>query len=113
MFCYNLNDILDFVRDGDNLLRWDYKNCDIDVHNKDNEIVYEIEVPGFTKKDLDLSFENSILFIKGKRKVGDKEKEISKQFKVNCNSKNIKAKVENGILYVTFVKDNNTKILIE
>lgn len=71
---------------------------------KDNEdsIVLEVPVPGFDKKDLNLSIEEDQLIIKAKNEENDFERVYILGEKIN--RENVKAEVVNGMLKVTFGK---------
>merc|ERR1712138_308282 len=69
----------------DDLLRsfFDINHCDLEIKNTSsdiyedkNNVCYEINVPGFTKKDLEIKIENNSLIVEGKtKKVKEKDKD--------------------------------------
>jgi len=83
--------------------------------NEDGKIVYELDVPGFTKEDIKVEAVNSSLKIDGevKRKSGKlvKVKERLSIAGLTCEN----ASLENGVLTIIFDKkeNNGTKIEIE
>jgi HSP20 family protein len=52
----------------------------VDLEEKDNEVVLNVELPGMTKEDIDLSVENNVLTLKGEKKVDRKEGEKESGF---------------------------------
>jgi HSP20 family molecular chaperone IbpA len=83
--------------------------------NEDGKIVYELDVPGFTKEDIKVKAVNSSLKIDGeiKRKSGKivKIKERLSIAGLTCEN----ASLENGVLTIIFNKteNNGQKIEIE
>lgn len=86
-----------------------------DIIEKDDEYLLEVELPGFSKEDLHLEYENKYLTIKAERKVSSKntEKVIRRERSVSSarsyyvgeiNEQGIKAKFENGLLSVSLPK---------
>lgn len=84
-----------------------------DIIEKENEYYVEAELPGFTKNDIQIEFEDNRLTIRAKRDALAEEKdelnqfirrerrygEFVRQFYVdNVNEDGISAKLENGIL---------------
>lgn len=70
--------------------------------NKDK---FEVEVPGFKKGDLTLSFKNGYFRVKGKRKTADgSEASINKSLYLGNNIKTIDTVVEDGLLTATINK---------
>ena len=90
--------------------------------NKDN-LVLEAELPGMTKDDFDLSFENNILTLKGERKFEKKTDEgsyhrversygnFTRSFTLpqTVTAEGAKADFENGVLHVTLPKREEVK----
>lgn len=99
----NMSMKTDIIRDGDNL-------------------ILEIEMPGFNKEDIKITLENGILDVRGTKKQGDGKyvhREIKggksvRRFKVSSefDSDNISAKYENGVLYVYLTKKEEKKTFI-
>ena len=95
------------------------------VNVKENEKNYEIEVaaPGMKKEDFNIAVDNGILTISAESKEEKEQKEdnytrrefsyssFSRSFSLpqNVDEDNIKAKYENGVLYLTISKIEETK----
>lgn len=71
------------------------------------------DVPGFSKDDISITLEENIMNIYGKKEILGEEYEISKKFSIPSyylSSDNpIKAKVENGLLFIELVKSEKNK----
>ena len=75
---HSLDDFIDrffygwpsFEKDTD--LTWSPR---VDVHETDKEIIIEVELPGLTKKDINVEVKNNTLTITGERKSEEKFKE--------------------------------------
>jgi HSP20 family protein len=102
---------------GHNAFTFPYRKRNlVNVKEKENLFELEVAVPGFAKNELNVTMENNVLIIKGEKKAkkaGTDEKYIIEQFdrdsfeKRYCLTREIareqiKARYENGILYVTF-----------
>ena len=103
----------DFINDAfDNLLtRSNFKHLP-EYTVDDDELKMSFDVPGFSKKDLDISVENSVIYIKGKTDT----REISKQYKVGLDWDLSKtdATVYNGVLNISIPKlEERKKKVIE
>lgn len=72
------------------------------LKDSNDSIVLEVPVPGFDKKDLNLSIEEDQLIIKAKNEENDFERTYILGDKINRD--NVKAEVTNGMLKVTFAK---------
>jgi HSP20 family protein len=84
----------------------------------DGSTIYEVEVPGFNKDNLEISIDNGILSIFGKRETSSKNgssyKEINEAISINADPSDIDAEVKDGILYLTVKSNKNEmKTLIE
>jgi HSP20 family protein len=95
------------------------------VNVKENEKNYEIEVaaPGMKKEDFNIAVDNGILTISAESKDEKEQKEdnytrrefsyssFSRSFSLpqNVDEDNIKAKYENGVLYLTVSKIEEAK----
>ena len=86
-----------------------------DVSEIDNAYLLEIELAGFSKNEIQLSFEKGYLTVSAKKETTDEKKEtylrkeralsLSRIYYVgDINKEGIKAKYENGILFVTLPK---------
>ena len=77
---------------------------------KDN--VLTINVPGFSKDDLEITLEDNILKIQGSKKIDDEDLMIEKEFRISSELLNtisvdsITADVKDGRLKVTLPKKN-------
>ena len=81
---------------------------------KDDQYILEVDVPGFERDDINVSYEDRRLLIKGKSK--DESRIIEKSFtlplNVNISDDIPEAELENGILKLVFnidVEKNETK----
>ena len=86
-----------------------------DVHETDAEYVYNIEVPGFNKEDITVSYEDEYVTVSAKREEVEEGKTYLRRER-NCSCERnfyvgdidktqIKAKYENGVLTLTIPKD--------
>ena len=86
-----------------------------DITEKKDSFVVEVELPGYDKKNISVEYLDKYLTIKAERKVSvsDDEKIIRKERSLNCarsyyvgdiDENELKAKYENGVLYVTIPK---------
>jgi HSP20 family protein len=95
----------------------------VDIFENSDNLVLEAELPGMTKNDFELSFENNVLTLKGERKFEKKDEgdnyhrveraygEFTRSFTLppTVTAENAKAEFENGILRVTLQKREETK----
>lgn len=88
-----------------------------DIHEKEGYYTLDIELPGYTKEDVSMEIADGTLTIKAQHELTNEEKDAkgnlvrsersfgscSRSFFVGDNIKanDIKAKFENGMLYVT------------
>jgi HSP20 family molecular chaperone IbpA len=81
--------------------------------SKDGHVI-TLQVPGMTKKDIEITCENNSIKVRGSKKINDQMTTvIRKDFAANINidPQSCTAKVENGILTINLVKNksiNNT-----
>jgi HSP20 family protein len=95
----------------------------VDVYETQNDIVVKAELPGVESKDVDVSFENNILTIRGERQMDEEVKEDN-YHRVECNygsftrsfslpttvdENKVKAEFKNGILKITLPKREQAK----
>lgn len=92
------------------------------IENKDNYVL-KVELPGISKDDVNIEFENGVLTINGERKEELEVKEenlhrvercfgtFSRSFRLpkNVNDKKISAKMKDGILELTVPKAEEVK----
>lgn len=95
-----------------------------DIHNKKDEYIIIGDVPGLTESDLDISFSDNRLTVRGTRKVSDDNiytsERIGGSFKRSfklpeaASDSEIKAELTNGIITITIAKQAKSarKILI-
>ena len=79
--------------------------CDCHYKDDDGNIIYEMEVPGFSKDTLKIEVSDGVLTMKGERKEDCKESKcqnkIHKQIVIG-DLEAIRATIKDGILKVTF-----------
>lgn len=87
---------------------------DTDIKRVDNGFVVQIDVPGYDKNNIDISYENDVLSVSGTVNEENETKEDEKYFVKerrmksfskkwilkNTTSKGITAKFENGVLTI-------------
>ena len=87
-----------------------------DIHENETEYVYDIEVPGFKKEDISVSFEDGYVTVSAKREEekDDKKNFLRRERNYSCERNFyvgdiektlIKAKYENGVLTLTVPKN--------
>ena len=96
------------------------KNLDMkcDIYERGGNVHIELEVPGYDKNDIKLDVEDGVLTIEGhtNSEKEDKEKKYFRKERISgsfrrkftigdVNEKDIKASFNNGILKVTFPKE--------
>ncbi len=95
----------------------------IDVYETDNEIVIKSTMAGVKPEDIDISINNDMLTIRGKREESSNIKEENYLYKecywgsfsrsiilpTEVDNKNIDAELENGVLTVTLKKISHDK----
>lgn len=106
-----------------------------DIHSKDGNYLLNIELPGYTKEDIDINLSNGYLNISAKHEYSEEEKDdngyiiheersfgsCSRSFYVgdDVKSEDIKAKFDNGILKLIVPNDKphqietNNRIMID
>ena len=82
--------------------RWE----NTDFEEKENNHFLELEVPGFSKKDLAITIDQDILRVKGKVKRNEKDHTVDRAFSIpkGVDTKGVSAKLENGLLTITLSK---------
>jgi HSP20 family protein len=95
----------------------------IDVYQTPTKIVVKSTIAGVKSEDIDISINNDMLTIRGKREMQEKIKEESYLYKecywgsfsrsiilpVEIDAENIEASLENGVLTVTLPKAKTAK----
>jgi HSP20 family protein len=79
----------------------------VEITEKDNEVVVEVEVPGFKKDQIDISIRGSVIYIHAKKKGKEftKFKKLPAKVEVSRSS----ATLEDGVLIVTLPKEESAK----
>lgn len=95
----------------------------VDVYETQNEIVVRAELPGVERKDVDVSFENNVLTIRGERCMESDAKEEN-YHRVECNygsfersfslpstvdENTVRAEFKNGMLKIILPKRDQAK----
>lgn len=78
----------------------------------DNNLIYEIECPGFNKENLTVELVEGVLTVKGKRGEGNREKTIFKRITVGIKEQ-VDAEIKDGILTLTFKQPEKKSTKIE
>lgn len=115
----------DFFRDGDandmSMTSWSPAT---DIYETKDEFVFKLEVPGMTKDDIQIEFNNETLMIKGERKEEKEVKEddyhrierrcgtFTRSFNLpkNIDEKKIDASIKDGVLELRLPKKEEAKI---
>ena len=96
---------------------------DVDVREKQNEYVIELAAPGLDKKDFNVDVQNNVLLISSEKEHKDENKDenyLRREFSYSTfqrsfslpdgvKADDIKAKHQNGVLYVTIPKKDELK----
>jgi HSP20 family molecular chaperone IbpA len=82
--------------------------------DKEGNLTYEIECPGFNKDNLSVEIVDGILTVKGERNKGERKQEVFKRLSVGA-SEDVEAEIKDGILTLTFIapKKKATKLNIK
>ena len=117
----------DFFEDFSRNLFNDFKSNLIktDIHETDNEYIVEAELPGISKDNIQVTYEDGVLTISGQQQTDtvDEDKKgklirsersltsVRRQYLLeNVKEDEIKASYSDGILKVTLPKDSNKEI---
>lgn len=117
----------DFFEDFNRNLFNDFKPNLIktDIHETDNEYIVEAELPGISKENIQVTYEDGVLTISGQQQTDtvDEDKKgklirsersltsVRRQYLLeNVKEDEIKASYSDGILKVTLPKDSNKEI---
>lgn len=93
------------------------------ISEKDNEVKVNLVIPGYKKSDLEISLENQILTVKGKKSAATEDdngkytkrefstQEFSKSFRIdpNVGDESITSKLEDGILTIQIPRAKKTE----
>ena len=90
---------------------------DVKYIDSENNLVYEIEVPGFNKDNLKVEIENNILTVKGERNLDEKssyagKKSIHKRVSIS-KSEDVEAEIKDGILYLKLKRPEEKKVNVK
>lgn len=105
-------------------LPWRHAFPPVNVKENDKSFDIELMVPGFDKKDLNISIDEGFLTVSAESEHDEEKKEdnyTKKEFEsssfsrsfhipVNANEENIQAKYEDGVLRLTIPKKNITEV---
>lgn len=94
----------------------------VDIHEDDDHIFVEAELPGFTKDDVEVTLEKGVLRIIAQRKVEEKKKgethlaerqftRVARAFTLpnTVDETNVDAKLTDGVLHLTLYKHQEVK----
>lgn len=101
----------------------------VDVHEDENHLYFEVELPGFKKEELDITVDNNVLTISAERRTGQRQGEgsseprretllnerrytyFSRSFTLppTVSNDDVAAKLEDGVLHLTLNKREETK----
>ncbi len=91
-----------------------------DIRENEGEYVFDVEIPGFSKEEITVSYEDGYLGIGAKRADSEGDVEfLRKERNVSCernfyvgevDEKGIKAKYENGVLTVCVPKKQPERV---
>jgi len=79
---------------------------------EDGDYVFEVEMPGFDKKDVSIKIDNTgHLNLQGKTKRRDKEVKFGKTYRVpeKADASSVEAKLDKGILTITLKRKEKHK----
>ena len=87
-------------------------------NENDDSYTLDIVMPGMTKKDIDLTFKDSILTIRCKTDVsnddkkffGVKTEQVFRDFPRAVNADKVSAEMKEGVLYIVLPKKESDKI---
>ena len=100
-----------------------FGGCDVDIYSDDDHIVMEAELPGLSKEDVDVSVEEGVLTIAGKKTHAKIEEDhmhhlqeryfgsFSRSFTLpaSVDAGKVKATMTDGVLRVVLTKHEKTK----
>ncbi|MFQ5739568.1 MAG: Hsp20/alpha crystallin family protein [Acidobacteriota bacterium] len=93
----------------------------VDICEKENELIFTVELPGFTKDQIQISAEEGYLNLSGERKFESKDENyhriervygaFSRSFELprSVNAEKITAKLKDGLLTLTLPKREEAK----
>ena len=95
----------------------------IDLHQNENNIILTAELPGIKAEDLDISVQDKVITLRGKREQSDLKKgeswlhqeqsygEFSRSFRLpyRIDSEKVDAKLKDGVLTLTLPKSEESQ----
>lgn len=95
----------------------------VDIHEDDNNFYIDVDVPGFSRDDIDVTFEDGMLTISGERKSEEKRDgenyhvterrmgRFSRSFRLTntVNENSVEARLADGVLTVQLAKADEVK----
>jgi len=93
----------------------------VDIHEDENHLYVEAELPGFRKDEIDITLENGVLTIAGERKVENRQgpshlnerryTRVQRSFNLpdTVDEENVNATLEDGVLKLTLNKKEEVK----
>jgi len=118
LFSTNLNRVF-----GDEGIARGAWNPNVDIYENKDQIVIEAELPGMSREDFDLSFENNVITLRGERRFEKKDDSdnyhrversygsFTRSFTLppTVSGEGISAEYRNGVLRVTLPKREEVK----
>lgn len=118
LFSTNLNRVF-----GDEGIARGAWNPNVDIYENKDQIVIEAELPGMSREDFDLSFENNVITLRGERRFEKKDESdnyhrversygsFTRSFTLppTVSGDGISAEYRNGVLRVTLPKREEVK----
>jgi len=94
----------------------------VDIHEDDNSFYIDAELPGFTRDQIDISLENSVLTIEAEREAEKREGQqqhvnerrytrVARTLRVprSVDSENVDAELSDGVLHITLHKKEEVR----
>jgi HSP20 family protein len=112
---YKTNGLTDlFAGSVDSILDnfWGSYHSEMTVDEVDDNYKFSIELPGFNKKEINISVKNGSLGVTAER--GEKKRSRTVTLPSDANEDKISASLKNGVLSITIpkIEEKNTKIPI-
>jgi HSP20 family protein len=95
----------------------------VDIREKEDALMFAVELPGMTKDDIDITLENNVLTVAGERKFEKETKgeefhrlersygHFTRSFTLpsSVRTDKVDANFENGVLHISLPKQENAK----
>ncbi|HEX9800353.1 MAG TPA: Hsp20/alpha crystallin family protein [Thermoanaerobaculia bacterium] len=95
----------------------------VDIREKEDALMFAVELPGMTKEDIDITLENNVLTIAGERKFEKETKgeefhrlersygHFTRSFTLpsSVRTDKVDANFDNGVLHISLPKQENAK----